>query len=193
MSNLLKQKLQEGKILFNDPIFQEIDRIQAENDRVIVKLNNSYHEKQAVHELMTQITGEPLDPSVTIMLPFYSDFGRHITIGKDVFINRNVMFVDLGGITLEDDVLIGPRVNLVTVNHLEDPAERRGLMVKPIHLKKRAWIGAAATILPGVTIGENAIVAANATVTKDVPDNSIVAGTPARIIRKIHTKTADLA
>ncbi|HAX1042357.1 TPA: sugar O-acetyltransferase, partial [Enterococcus faecium] len=84
-----------------------------------------------------------------------------------------------------DSVLIGPRVNLITVNHLTDPKERRGLLVKPIHIKKNAWIGAGATILPGVTIGENAIVAANATVTKDVPDNTIVAGIPAKIVKPV--------
>ena len=93
------------------------------------------------------------------------------------------MFTDLGGITIEDNVLFGPRVSLLTVNHIIDPIKRRGLTTKEITIKKNAWIGAGATILAGVTIGENSIVAANTTVTKDVPDNVIVAGTPAKIIK----------
>ena len=95
------------------------------------------------------------------------------------------MFTDLGGITLEDHVLIGPRANLLTVNHPQDPKQRRSLIVKPITIKRNAWIGAAATILPGVTVGENAIVGANALVTKDVPANTVVGGNPAKVIKEI--------
>ncbi|WP_306106435.1 acyltransferase, partial [Klebsiella michiganensis] len=105
--------------------------------------------------------------------------------GKNIFINRAAMFVDLGGIIIEDNVLIGPRVNLLSVNHPELPMKRRGVLLAPITIKKFAWLGAGVTVLPGITIGENAIVAANATVTKDVPANAIVAGTPAKIIRWI--------
>jgi acetyltransferase-like isoleucine patch superfamily enzyme len=91
----------------------------------------------------------------------------------------------MGGITLEDDVLIGPKVNLVTENHPLDPVDRRSLISKPIVIKRNAWIGAAATILPGVTIGENSVVAAGAVVTKDVPPNTIVGGVPAKVIKTI--------
>ncbi len=92
----------------------------------------------------------------------------------------------MGGITLEDEVLIGPRVNLITENHPLDPGDRRALVTKPIVIKRNAWIGAGATILPGVTIGENAVVAAGAVVSKDVPDDVIVTGIPARILKTIN-------
>jgi acetyltransferase-like isoleucine patch superfamily enzyme len=91
----------------------------------------------------------------------------------------------MGGFTIGDDVLIGPRVNLVTENHPLKPSDRKALVTKPIVIRRNAWIGAGATILPGVTVGENAVVAAGAVVAKDVPANMIVAGVPAKIIKNI--------
>jgi acetyltransferase-like isoleucine patch superfamily enzyme len=88
-------------------------------------------------------------------------------------------------ITIEDDVMIGPKVNLITENHPLDPGDRKTVLLKPIVVKRNAWIGAAATILPGVTIGENAVVAAGAVVSRDVPPNSIVAGIPAKVIKMV--------
>jgi acetyltransferase-like isoleucine patch superfamily enzyme len=104
-----------------------------------------------------------------------------------VFINHACSFLDMGGITLEDHVLIGPKVNLITENHPADPVNRRALQCEPILIKQNAWIGAGATILPGVTVGVNSIVAAGAVVSKDVPDNTIVGGIPARIIKSINS------
>ncbi|OEG09736.1 acetyltransferase [Enterococcus ureasiticus] len=172
-------------ILKDSELFKEIHLIKQNNERLLMELNTQYHTKEKVLEYMEKITGKSLDKSVTISQPFYSDFGKHITFGKNIFINQNVTFVDLGGITIEDDVLIGPSSRLITVNHLIDPKARRGLNVAPILVKKNAWIGANATILPGITVGENAIVAADSTVTRNVPDNVIVAGSPAKEIRKI--------
>ena len=106
-------------------------------------------------------------------------------IGKNVFINFDCVFLDLGGITIEDNVLLAPKVSLLTESHPLDPAQRQSLIPKPILIKKNAWIGPSATILPGVTIGENAVVAAGSVVTKDVPDNVVVAGIPATFIKKI--------
>jgi acetyltransferase-like isoleucine patch superfamily enzyme len=103
-----------------------------------------------------------------------------------VFINHACSFLDMGGITLEDDVLIGPKVNLITENHPMNPADRRAMVAKPILIKRKAWIGAGATILPGVTVGENAIVAAGAVVSGDVPDNAVVGGVPAKVIKNIN-------
>ena len=120
-----------------------------------------------------------------MFVPFHTNFGKHIKIGKNVFINHACSFLDLGGITIEDDVLIGPRVNLTTENHPVDPTKRKHLDLKSILIKRNVWIGAGATILPGVTIGENSIVAAGAVVNKDVPDNAIVGGVPAKFIKSI--------
>ncbi|TCP90083.1 acetyltransferase-like isoleucine patch superfamily enzyme [Cricetibacter osteomyelitidis] len=166
-------------------IFREIHEIVAENAPKIAELSGKYQTPEQIRALLTTITQSPIDDSFALNLPFYSDFGRHIRIGKNVFINSGAMFTDLGGITLEDDVLLAPNVTIVTVNHPEEPSQRRGLIVKPVVIKKGAWIGANATILAGVTVGKNAIVAAGAVVSKDVSPNTIVSGIPAKIIRNI--------
>ena len=94
--------------------------------------------------------------------------------------------MDRGGIVLEDDVLIGPKVNLITINHPLDPSKRHSTISTSIVIKKNAWIGAGASVMPGITIGENAVVAAAAVVTKDVPDHVVVAGIPAKVIKSVH-------
>jgi acetyltransferase-like isoleucine patch superfamily enzyme len=111
--------------------------------------------------------------------------GIFTRIGKNVFINHDCTFLDIGGITIEDDVLIGPKVSVITESHPLNPAERKALLVKPVVIKQNAWIGAGAIILPGVTVGENAVVAAGAVVSKDVPANSVVAGIPAKVVKPI--------
>lgn len=181
----LLKKIVGKDILPDSPLFNEIHLMKHNNAQLIIELNTQYHTKEMILHYLQEITGKTISPTVEISLPFYSDFGKHITFGKNIFINQNVTFVDLGGIVLEDNVLIGPGAKLITVNHLMEPAKRRGINVAPIHVKKTAWIGANAVILPGITIGENAVIAANSTVTKDVPANTIVAGNPARQIRKI--------
>lgn len=138
-----------------------------------------------MRERLSELIGSKIDKTSTIFVPFHTNFGKHIRIGKNVFINHACSFLDLGGITIEDDVQIGPRVNIVTENHPVDPAARKSLDLKSVRIKRNAWIGAGATILPGVTIGENSIVAAGAVVTKDVDDNTIVGGVPAKILKKI--------
>ncbi|MBC2126658.1 DapH/DapD/GlmU-related protein [Listeria marthii] len=181
----LQKRIVGKEILQGSNLSNEIHEVKQNNEQLIVELNTKYHSKKEITKCLSEITGKPVDSSVDVSLPFYSDFGKHITFGKNIFINLNVTFVDLGEITIEDNVLIGPGARLVTVNHLVSPKKRRGLRVAPICVKKNAWIGANATILSGVTIGENAIVAADATVTRDVPANVIVAGSPAKQIRKI--------
>jgi acetyltransferase-like isoleucine patch superfamily enzyme len=123
--------------------------------------------------------------SVAVFTPIYINYGKNINIGKNVFINFDCTFLALGRITIEDDVLIGPKVSLITENHPLQPEQRKGLIGSSIHIKKNAWIGANATILPGVTIGENAVIAAGAVVSKNVPDNTVVGGIPAKIIKVI--------
>lgn len=156
-----------------------------ENLRLVQELNDGPHTLDETRDAVSKITGEKLDESVEIRLPFWTDFGKNIHFGKNVYINNNAMFTDMGGIYLDDDVLIGPNSMLASVNHHQDPANRRNLLLDPIHIKKNAWLGANVTVTPGVTIGENSIVGAGAVVTKDVPDNTIVAGVPAKPIKKI--------
>ena len=120
--------------------------------------------------------------------PFYTDCGKNITVGKNVFINSGCRFQDQGGISIGDGTLIGHNVVLATLNHGISPDERHDLFPAPIHIGKNVWIGANATVLPGVTIGDNAVIAAAAVVTKDVPANVVVAGVPAKVIRKTEKK-----
>lgn len=169
----------------DDPQFSKVMELVSRTQQLSVQLNASTHIDQ-VRERLSEIIGSPIDQSTRVFPPFYTNFGRFIILGKNVFINHACSFLDMGGITIEDDVLIGPKVNLITENHPLDPADRQALLLKPIVVKRNAWIGAAATILPGVTIGENAVVAAGAVVSKDVPANTIVGGIPAKIIKTIN-------
>ncbi len=152
---------------------------------LVAQLNNGYHTPVEIRELLSRIWGCTLDDTVRMFPPFHTAFGKLTKVGKGVFINFGCTFLDRGGITLEDNVFVGPNVQLITENHPEQPDKRRNVYTKPILIKQGTWIGAGAIVLPGVTIGQNSIVAAGAIVTKDVPDNTIVAGTPARTIRNI--------
>lgn len=165
--------------------FNAIQRIVDKNRPLIAELSGTFKPMPQIRQILAQLTQSDINDSLVVNLPFRSDFGGHIRFGKNVFINSGAMFTDLGGITLEDNVLIAPNVTIITVNHPPEPEKRRGLLLSPVVIKKNAWIGANATILAGVTVGENAIVAAGAVVTKDVSANVIVAGVPAKVIKTL--------
>ena len=171
-------------IPLDDPEYHKVQELVSRTLNLSASLNAATDVDQ-IRERLSEIIGTPLDKSTTVFAPFHTNFGQFIQIGKNVFINHACSFLDMGGITLEDQVLLGPKVNLITENHPVDPADRRTLICKPIVIKRNAWIGAAATILPGVTIGENAIVAAGAVVSRDVPANTVVGGVPAQFIKTI--------
>ncbi|WP_132283166.1 DapH/DapD/GlmU-related protein [Natranaerovirga hydrolytica] len=154
--------------------------------RLTSELNNTYHTPEEIRILMEKITGKPVDESFAMFPPFYTDCGKNITIGKNVFINAGCKFQDQGGITIGDGSLIGHNAVLATLNHDMAPEKRSDLHPAPIVIGKNVWIGANVTILPGVTIGDGAIVAAGAVVTKDVATNAIVGGVPAKLIKKIN-------
>lgn len=178
-------RLRAGELIrMDDPGYSEIFAIVNRTLSLIPQLNAAPDTVQ-VRQLLSDIIGSNIDESTTIFAPFYTNFGRFTQIGKHVFINHACSFLDLGGITIKDDVLIGPKVNLITENHPLNPADRWCMITKPIAIKRNAWIGAAATILPGVTISENAVVAAGAVVSKDVAANTVVSGVPAKFIKSI--------
>ena len=170
----------------DDPIFEQVFEEVEKSLKLIAKLNASGDLKEC-RQIFKAIFGESLDEGTTIFTPFTTNFGKFTKIGKRVFINHGCSFLDLGGITIEDDVQIAPQVKLVTENHPLNAKTRKALILSPILIKKNAWIGAGAIILPGVTIGENSIVAAGAVVSKDVPDNTVVGGVPAKTIKSIET------
>lgn len=141
----------------------------------------------AVNEVLERIFGRPVDPSLRLFPPFYTDHGMNIEFGKNNFINQNCMFMDFGGIRLGDGVMIGPKVSLITAGHPVEYVQRREFITaEPITIGDRVWIGAGATVLPGVTIGDRAVVAAGAVVARDVPESCLVAGVAARVIRKLN-------
>lgn len=153
--------------------------------QITMEINNRYHTPEELIALMEQLTGKTVDPSFRLFPPFYTDFGKNITIGRDVFINSGCHFQDQGGVVIGDGALIGHNVVLATVNHDLDPAQNRKNHYAPIHIGAHAWIGSNATILAGVSIGDWSVVAAGAVVTHDVPPNVVVGGVPARIIKRI--------
>ena len=152
--------------------------------RQTMELNTGYHTPEEIVDIMSELTGEKVDDSFRMFPPFYTDFGRNIHLGKNVFINSSCHFQDQGGIYIGNDVLIGHNVVLATVDHDLNPYDRHNHYA-PIHIGDRAWIGASAVITKGVRIGNGAVVAAGAVVTKDVPDNTIVGGVPARVLKVI--------
>ena len=179
------QRLLNGETIPpNDPQAYRMREACYSTKKLLVQLNNAADPKE-IRDLLSQITGSAIDESVAVFTPLYINYGKHTKIGKNVFINFDCVFLDLGGITIEDGVLIAPKVSLLSEGHPISPDKRHSLVPKPIHIKKNAWIGANATILHGVTIGENSVVAAGSVVSKDVPDNVVVGGTPAKIIKKI--------
>jgi acetyltransferase-like isoleucine patch superfamily enzyme len=182
--DIFARMLAGGLIRKDDPQISAMWEVVARAIRLSPALNAATDTDQ-IRQLLGELIGSEIDAGTTLFAPFYTNFGRHITIGKNVFINHACTFLDLGGITIEDDVQIGPKVNIITENHPVDPAQRKMLLLNAVLIKRNAWIGAAATILPGVTVGENAIVAAGAVVHKDVPANTIVGGVPAKVLKTI--------
>jgi acetyltransferase-like isoleucine patch superfamily enzyme len=151
--------------------------------RVVAELNTGYHSPEEVRALLSQLMGKAVDESVAVFPPFYSEFGKNLTIGKNVFINMGCRFQDTGGITIRDGALIGHGTTLTTLNHSMDPDRRADMTPAPILIGRNAWLGAGVTVVPGVTIGDGAVVGAGAVVIKDVPADAIVAGVPATLIR----------
>ncbi|MDB5706068.1 MAG: galactoside O-acetyltransferase [Sphingomonas bacterium] len=154
---------------------------------ITARLNRlTFDDADNVRALFSELIGQPVDDRFLLIPPFYTTGGQEIRVGRNVFINQNCTFYDLGGLDIADDVMIGPNVSIITSGHPLDPAQRRAVTIgKPISIERNVWIAAGATIIGGVTIGENSVVAAGSVVTKDVPPNVLVGGNPARVIRAI--------
>lgn len=150
--------------------------------KITAEINGGYHTPDEVRSLMSRLTGQELDEHFGLFPPFYTDCGKNIRLGHGVFINAGCKFQDQGGIEIGDGALIGHNAMLATLNHGIAPAERHDLFPKPIKIGCNVWLGTNVTVIGGVTIGDNAVIAAGAVVTRDVPANTIVAGVPARIV-----------
>jgi len=183
--NTIFKRLVKGEIISpEDPESYKLKEASYNTKRLLLQMNNT-SEPQKIRQFLSQIIDSEIDESVTIFTPFHINYGKNTQIGKNVFINFDCVFLDLGGITIEDGVLIAPKVSLLSEGHPISPEQRHSLVPKHIHIKKNAWIGANATILHGVTIGQNAVIAAGSVVTKDVPDNVVVGGIPAQILKEL--------
>lgn len=166
-------------------VIEQMRFYSREAQRITMEINTKVHEPEEMAELFSRLIGKPVGTGFGLFPPFYTDFGKNITIGNRVFINSDCKFQDQGGILIEDGALIGHGVVLATLNHDFDPAKRQQLHPAPIRIGKGVWIGANATVTAGVTIGDNAIIAAGAVVNRDVPANAVFGGVPAKFIKWI--------
>lgn len=183
------ERLRKGEIIpTDDPQAYRMREASFETKKLLIQMNNATDPSE-IRELLGKITDSEIDESVGVFTPLYINYGKHTKIGKGVFINFDCIFLDLGGITIEDNVFIAPRVSLLSEGHPTSINDRHALIPKPIHIRENAWIGAGATIMQGVTIGENAVVAAGSVVSNDVPANVIVGGVPAKIIKSIEIES----
>ena len=172
-------------ITANSPLHAVMHETSQEALRITGELNGGYHEPARVRELLAELTGREVDESVTLFPPFTSDFGKNIRLGRRVFLNAGCRFQDQGGIEIGDDCLIGHNTVIATLNHDLAPSRRGDLHPARVTIGRHVWVGANATILPGVTIGDHAVIAAAAVVTRDVPARAVVVGSPARVVRTV--------
>lgn len=187
MSEYLQRLNRGDTIESQSEMHQFMHQVSQEAIKITCEINGAYHEPQEIRALFSALTGTTIDDSFNLFPPFYSDFGKNIRVGKNVFINAGCHFQDQGGIRIGDGALIGHNVVLATLNHDIDPENRGTMHPASIVIGKNVWVGSNATILPGINIGDGAIIAAGAVVTKDVDENTIVGGIPAKLIRQIDT------
>ncbi|MFT2008716.1 DapH/DapD/GlmU-related protein [Pontibacter sp. 13R65] len=179
------ERLRKGEAISPDDSQSGRLRAASYATMELVQIMNNSSNPEEIRIILGQITESEIDASTAVFPPLYINYGKNTKIGKNVFINFGCTFLDLGSITIEDYVMLAPGVKLLSESHPLSSENRQSLVAKPIHIKRNAWIGANATILQGVTVGENAVVAAGAVVSKDVPDNAVVGGIPAKLIRAI--------
>ena len=166
-------------------IFEAFHKFSQEALKITSEINGKYNPPEKIRELFSKLTEREIDETFGLFPPFYTDCGKNIKIGKNVFINSCCRFQDQGGIEIGDGSLIGHNTTIATLNHDFNPAKRQNLTPNAVKIGKNVWIGSDCTILPGVEIGDGAIVGAGSVVTKSVPENTIVAGNPAKVIRKL--------
>lgn len=166
-------------------VFEMFHKLSQEAIKITMEINNKYHTPNEIVELFSKLTGKEVDKAFRLFPPFYTDCGKNITLGKNVFINACCRFQDQGGITIGDNSLIGHNVTIATLNHDFNPKNRASLNPKPVIIGNNVWVGSDSTILPGVNIGDGAIVGAGSVVTKDIPPLAVAAGNPARVIKYI--------
>ena len=179
-----REYMKSGKTV-EDEMLQIFHEMSQEAIKITMELNTKYHDEYEIIEIFSKLTGKNVDKTFRIFPPFYTDCGKNIKIGKNVFINACCRFQDQGGIEIGDGSLIGHNTTIATLNHDFNPAKRQNLTPSPVKIGKNVWIGSDCTILPGVEIGDGGIIGAGSVVTKSIPANTIAVGNPARVIKEI--------
>lgn len=162
---------------------EEERKASAHLHELVKKLNASEVGSAEYKELVKEIFHGNVDENIRLPLPLKGAAFDHLKIGKNAVLGADLLFMARGGITIEDDVMIAANAQIISNNH--DPYDRWVLPCKPVLIQKGAWIGAGATVLPGVSIGKYAIVGAASVVTKDIPDYGVAVGNPAKVIRML--------
>ena len=188
--NEFKDYVKTGRALDTEEIHIFMDEMSDAARRITFRLNAAYHTPTEVRAFLSELFGYDVPSSLRVFPPFYTDFGKNIAIGENVFINACCHFQDHGGVVIGDGSQIGHNVVFATLNHGLSPEDRKHTYPAPIVLGRNVWVGSNSTILQGVTIGDNAVVAAGSVVTKDVAANTVVGGVPAKAIKEIKTKEA---
>ncbi len=191
LKDFLDYMATKPKINGNSEVYNMFHKLAQDALKITTELNNKYHSEKEIIDIFSKLTGKQIDSSFKLFPPFYTECGKNITIGKNVFINACCKFQDQGGISIDDGCLIGHNVTIATINHDFNPKNRIAMEVKPVKIGKNVWIGSNSTILPGITIEDGAIIGAGSVVTKDVAKNTIVAGNPAKI-KKVIEITEDI-
>ncbi len=172
-------------IVEGSEVHRKMHELALRAREITAEINKNPCDESEIVKLFSRLTQKNVDSSFRCFPPFYTECGINIRIGKNVFINSGCCFQDHAGIDIDDGTLIGHQVVIATLNHDLNPERRADMTPGQVRIGKNVWIGAHATILPGVTIGDNAVVAAGAVVAKDVEANSVVAGVPAKKIKEI--------
>lgn len=175
-----------NRVRGNSPQHRKMHEVSESARQTAARLNNGFHTQEEIRCIFSELTGRKVSDNFVLFPPFYSDYGKNIRVGENVFINSACCFQDQGGIEIGDGSLIGQQVVIATLDHDLNPGCRADMVPHKVVIGKNVWIGAHATVLPGVVIGDNAVVAAGAVVTKNVPENAVVAGVPARIIKYVN-------
>ena len=174
-----------GELLDADELQAWMREQATEAQCITAEINGSFHTPEELRALVARLTGGEPGEGFCLFPPIYADFGKNLFFGKNVFVNSGCCFQDQGGIYIGDNCMIGHQVVFATLNHMLEPDRRAGMRPGAIRLGKNVWVGSHATILAGVTVGDNAVIAAGAVVSKDVPADTVVGGVPARVIKHI--------
>ena len=182
----IRELMQKGtRMEMGTELLQAFAEYAEEARKITMEMNNQYHTFDEVRELFCKLTASKIDESCILFPPFYTDFGKNIKLGKNVFINAGCHFQDNGGIEIGDGTMIGPRTIIVTLNHDLDPKTRLTATPKSVKIGKNVWIGANCTILPGMSIGDNSVIGAGSVVVKSIESNTVAVGNPAHVIKHL--------